>query len=229
MESQKHIPHEHWIHKKKTRIQKLCQLWRLGNRESVCFHESGHTVMSILLHGEHEKQIQHPLWWLATSSLVWIYHAELTAEEKLAIFLAWFAGQKIQNHDLFGEKMFDYSLENKYTLGLSQPDTLSWLHILRKEFKRRWHNISPEEQGAIIRTLVEKITKIFKSHKKLTFLIEILARKNREKSVLNRKDINECIVESWISGHERVEWANEIRNIWFFDLPSLSSPLLPPE
>jgi hypothetical protein len=181
--------------------------------------------MNILLHGEHEKQIQHPLWWLATSSIMWIYHAELSPEEELAIFLAWFAGQKIQNHDFFGEKMFDYSLEHKHTFGLSQPDTLSWLHILRKEFKKRGHKISPEEQTVLIRTLVEKITNIFKSHKKLTLLIEILAKKNREKSVLNREDINKCIVESWITGHERVEWANEIRNMWFFDLPSSSSPL----
>ena len=44
---------------KKTRQDKIKELSKLSNRESLCFHESGHTVMNILLHGEHEYQIQH--------------------------------------------------------------------------------------------------------------------------------------------------------------------------
>lgn len=73
--------------------------------------------------------------------------------------------------------------------------------------------MSSEEQEVIIRELVNKIANFFQSHKKLILLINILAKKNAEKSVLNRDDINQCVTECGITAYERVEWANEIRNM----------------
>lgn len=41
----------HSNYRTKTRLDKIKHLRSIANRESICYHESGHTVMSILLHG----------------------------------------------------------------------------------------------------------------------------------------------------------------------------------
>jgi len=213
----------------KTRFKKIKHLNSIANRESICYHESGHTAMSILLHGWYEYQIQRRFWWLAVSTSENIHHADLQATEALWILLAGFAAQRLQKIDYHdenhGEKMFQYSVENSLTPGLLQPDTLIWLYILRKEFKKRtWRKMSPEQQRWEIHRMVDKITDFFKSQPKILALIEILSKQNETKPILNRNDINECLIKSWITSNEMVDFANQFRNIGLLDFSNSSSP-----
>jgi hypothetical protein len=44
--------------------------------------------------------------------------------------------------------------------------------------------------------MVDKITDFFKSQPKILALIEILSKQNETKPILNRNDINECLIKS---------------------------------
>lgn len=226
--------HEHYSNNEKgcirTRLKKIRHLNNIVSRESFCYHESGHTVMSILLHGWYEYQIQHRFGWVAVSTSKNIHHVDLDAREALWMLLAGFAAQRLQETDVHsenhGQKMLDYSIEHKYTPLLAQPDTLLWLYILRREFKKiTWKNMTNEQQKLAIKAIVNYITNFFKSEPKIMNLIKILSNLNLQKSIINREDINQCIVQAWITGKELVEIANRFRNAPILQASTISSLL----